>query len=191
MDGTGVSSAVLGRVFFGFLADSLMWELNAHTNRVARCYDGDGESRQAGPAQTTNEDTHMGWPLNDDGTVDWETVFEDPDIGLITYVQRARTLVALGQCAHVIVQSLFIRDEDGPYREAFNTMVDEIISGVEDKDADHARETLIKLIREIKANRIKHARNYLQSGATQDGERRDTDIDHTEALQALNEVSGA
>ena len=134
----------------------------------------------------------MSWPHKEDGTVDWDTVFEDPDIGLITYVEGARSLTALGQCAHVIVQSLFIRDQDGPYRDAFNTMVDEIIASADDKDTDHARETLLKLLREIKANRVKHAQNYLDTGGPEDSEeRRAQDVDHTEALQALKEMSGA
>lgn len=133
----------------------------------------------------------MSWPHKEDGTVDWDTVFEDPDIGLITYVERAKSLVALGQCAHVIVQSLFIRAEDGPYRDAFNKMVDEIISSSAEQDAEHARETLLKLIREIKANRAKHARHYLETGGPEGDERRGEAIDHTEALQALDEMSEA
>ena len=131
----------------------------------------------------------MSWPHKDDGTVDWDTVFNDPDIGLCTYVKRAHTLVALGQCAHVIVQSLFIRDEDGPYREAFNTMVDEIISSAEEKDAEHARDMLLKLIGEIKANRVKHAQRYLDEGGLEGDERRGENIDHTEAIQALKEMT--
>lgn len=130
----------------------------------------------------------MSWPHKDDGTVDWDTVFDDPDIGLTHFVARAKTVAALGQCAHVIVQSLFIRDEDGPHRNAFNVMVDEIIASVEDKDTEHARDVMIKLIGEIKSNRVRHAQHYLDNASEQD-ERRGEGIDHTEALQALKEMS--
>ncbi|HEY9163042.1 MAG TPA: hypothetical protein VIN57_00425, partial [Magnetovibrio sp.] len=77
----------------------------------------------------------MGWPHKDDGTVDWESVFEDPDIGLIGYMERAHTVPALAQCAHVIVQSLFIRTQDEACRKAFNIAIDELVRTGDSKDA--------------------------------------------------------
>lgn len=131
----------------------------------------------------------MSWPHKDDGTVDWETVFEDPEVGLATYVGRAHSPKALGQCAHVIVQSLFIREHDGDYRNAFNHMIDELIesSDVAD-DPPRAHDLVLKLVREFKANRIKHAERYIENGAAPRGEDeqcRRTEHDPTEALKAL------
>ncbi|MFC1673280.1 hypothetical protein ACFL12_03910 [Pseudomonadota bacterium] len=125
----------------------------------------------------------MSWPHQDDGTVDWETVFEDQDIGLVNYVQAARSIEALGRCAHVIVQSLFIRDGDDPYREAFNVAIDELVEKAETDD--HVREKLMHLVREVKANRIERAAHYIENGGD-DEQRRHEEDDATRALVALS-----
>lgn len=123
----------------------------------------------------------MSWPHQEDGTVDWETVFEDQDIGLVKYVEAARSIEALGRCAHVIVQSLFIRDGDEPYRDAFNTAIDELVEQA-DSD-DHVRDKLMHLVREVKANRVERAAHYIENG--NDEERRHDEDDPKAALAAL------
>ena len=80
----------------------------------------------------------MSWPRQDNGTVDWEAVFEDPDIGLKAYLKGAKTIMAIGQCAHVIVQSLFTREGDLAYRIAFIAAIDEVIKQYNDKTGKDA-----------------------------------------------------
>lgn len=127
----------------------------------------------------------MGWPHKEDGTVDWESVFEDKDIGLIGYMERAQTVPALAQCAHVIVQSLFIRAQDETARKAFNIAIDELMRT---HDSHHARNRILLLLREIKGNRIKYAQHFLD-GDDVDDERRRLDHDPVTVLKALHDVS--
>ena len=129
----------------------------------------------------------MSWPHKADGTIDWDIVFDDPDIGLVPYVQRAQSLEALGLCAHIIVHSLFIREQDAVHRAAFNHIIDELIESTGPDDEHRAHDLILKLILEIKANRVKHAQNYLNAGSPDpdaDTTRR-TEHDPTEALQSL------
>jgi hypothetical protein len=137
----------------------------------------------------------MSWPHKEDGTIDWNTVFDDPNVGLESLVGRAHSPEALSQCAHVIVHSLFIREEDAVYRKAFNHMIDELIQST-DKTHDSPRmhDLVLKLIHEIKANRIKHAQRYLDEGSAKGGnggrtgegaESRRAEHDPTDALRIL------
>ena len=130
----------------------------------------------------------MTWPHQDDGTVDWETVFDDEDTGLTKFAERARTTAALARCAHVIVQSLFIRDDDPPYREAFNVAIDELVED-ESQDDQHKRDKILKLIHEIKLNRVERAGVYIENGgADANGEERRLEADEpTKPLAVLKE----
>lgn len=133
----------------------------------------------------------MSWPHKDDGTIDWDTVFDDPDIGLVSFVGRAQSPKALGQCAHVIVHSLFIREEDVAHRKAFDHMIDELIQSTEEAhDLPRMHDLVLKLIHEIKSNRVKHAQRYIEEGVTEGGQDggeacRRADHDPTEALKLL------
>jgi len=124
----------------------------------------------------------MSWPHRDDGTVDWETVFEDEDIGLIAFIERAKTTQALEQCAHVIIQSLFIRDQDAPYRAAFDKAIDELAAS----NDDHTRDKILRLMREIKANRIERVKRYLEKGDHDEDRRNAKDVP-TAPLQTLQD----
>ena len=126
----------------------------------------------------------MGWPRQDNGTVDWESVFEDPDIGLKAYLKGAKTVMAIGQCAHVIVQSLFIREGDLAYRIAFSAAIDEVIHGA--KSEQQARDRLHRLASEIKENRILYAADFLGRDDAGDDNKRNA-ADPTDALKVLAE----
>lgn len=128
----------------------------------------------------------MTWPHQDDGTVDWETVFDDEDTGLTKFAERARTTAALARCAHVIVQSLFIRDDDPPYRDAFNASIDALVAD-EAQDEAHKRDKILHVIHEIKLNRIERAGVYIETGGPEDDERRHHEDDPTQPLNALKD----
>ncbi len=126
----------------------------------------------------------MSWPRQDNGTVDWEAVFEDPDIGLKAYLKGAKTIMAIGQCAHVIVQSLFTREGDLAYRIAFSAAIDEVIHSA--KSEQQARDRLDRLATEIKENRILYAADFLgRDDAPEDNKR--SAHDPTEVLKVLGE----
>jgi len=126
----------------------------------------------------------MGWPRQNDGTVDWDSIFEDPDIGLIAYLNAVETATALGQCAHVMVQSLFIRAEDMSHRMTFNAAIDEVIQTSDTEQ--QARERLVCLAHEIKANRITYALQFLDREKSGEDLRRNTE-DPADVLKVLKE----
>lgn len=128
----------------------------------------------------------MSWPHKEDGTIDWDVVFDDPDIGLVPYVERAQSLEALGLCAHIIVHSLFIREQDRVHRDAFNHMIDELIQSTEPADEQRTHDLVLTLVHDIKANRVKHAQNYLDADID-DAVSRRAEHDPTEVLKALEE----
>ena len=125
----------------------------------------------------------MSWPHREDGTVDWEAVFEDETTGLIHFVTATQSNEALARCAHVIVNSLFIREQDPPFRDAFTAAIDELLQSGDEQ----AREKLLKLIGEIKRNRVDRVERYLENGASNSDERRLDEEDPTEALKVLKE----
>ena len=134
----------------------------------------------------------MGWPTFADGTVDWVLVFEDPDTGLIPLIQRADTSDKLVSCVHLVVQSLFTRDEDGPVRKAYLTTLDTLIQRHLDLHPDSSEDlTLLKtnisaLLRSIKTDRIERARAFANGKterATEEERRAEIDL----ALKGLED----
>ncbi len=126
----------------------------------------------------------MSWPHREDGTVDWETVFEDEETGLIQFVESTRSPDALARCAHVIVNSLFIRKEDTQYRAAYDAAIDELVQ----TGGDDAREKLLKVIRAIEENRMERVKSYLDNGSASDEQERRLDEDKpTAPLDTLKE----
>jgi hypothetical protein len=123
----------------------------------------------------------MSWPTFADGTVDWVLVFEDPDTGLIPLIQRADTSEKLISCVHLVVQSLFTRDDDGPIRKAYLNSLDALIQRHEEAhpegggDLTLLRTNISALLRTIKTDRIERARAFSEGRTappTTDEERR-------------------
>ena len=119
----------------------------------------------------------MTWPAQADGTVDWVLVFEDSETGLIPLVERADTADKLLACVHVIVQSLFVRDEDKANRRAFLKNLEALIERHNDRhygdaaDLGFLRDNIAILLRSMKTDRIEKARAAAE-GATTEEERR-------------------
>ncbi|MCW8915564.1 MAG: hypothetical protein OQK24_06890 [Magnetovibrio sp.] len=125
----------------------------------------------------------MSWPHREDGTVDWETVFEDKETGLVGFVKATKSPEALARCAHVIVNSLFIRENDVSYRVAYDAAIDELIKN---KD-DQSRDKLLKVIHEIKHNRMERVKSYLDDKTSNSEERRLHEDDPTAPLEILQD----
>ena len=58
----------------------------------------------------------MGWPTFKDGTVDWKSVFNDPETGLIVMINNADTPEKLRACYHATINGLFSRKLDAEIR---------------------------------------------------------------------------
>ena len=68
----------------------------------------------------------MDWPKLPDGSIDWMTVFQAPDTGLIAQIAQATTSAQLKDCFAVIINALFSRKNDAEIREAFLTTSEEL-----------------------------------------------------------------
>lgn len=68
------------------------------------------------------------WPTLANGSVDWSTVFQHPESGLMVNVERADSIEKLQACMHVIVEALFSRDSDAVIRRSFLASIKELFS---------------------------------------------------------------
>jgi len=117
------------------------------------------------------------WPQTPDGVTDWEFVFEDTNEGFIPLVMMASSPVILKECATVIVQQLFTREDDGIHVMKYIIDLDEIIPEASEnytdvKLIDAMKSRTADLLREIKADRKKKADAYLQRKAAGGDKRR-------------------
>ncbi len=123
-----------------------------------------------------DEEYHSPWPQTADGVTDWESVFEDSKMGFIVLIRSAHTPGTLKDCATVVVQQLFTRDDDAMTVMKFiidleailpdsegNTFTEEEVAGMRDAVGD--------FLRTIKQDRIEKAQEYLAK-RSKDGERR-------------------
>jgi len=122
-------------------------------------------------------DTEDVWPLTDQGVTDWEFVFEDPYGGFIPLVEMANTPFVMKDCATVIIQQLFTRDDDAMNIMKFIIALNDIIPNDKemglDKDVLAAmRSDITALLRRIKRDRLKKAEIFLRRKAETDKERR-------------------
>ena len=106
----------------------------------------------------------MGWPKNEDGSVDWEFVFTNPETGFIPAVNNAKTAAALESCATVVIDSLFSRQGDEEYRQAYKAALNHIFLSLQgDENIKTIRARLVTMFHSIKENRITRALEYQQS----------------------------
>lgn len=102
------------------------------------------------------------WPQTPDGTTDWETVFEDPQGGLIPLISKAQSRQALRECARVVIQQLFTRKGDADDVARFTEQLDEALSDIDDEeDLGTVLASVILLLRNIKDERTEKARLYV------------------------------
>jgi len=99
-----------------------------------------------------------GFPKNPDGTIDWEIVFEAPDTGFLVLVQQARSLDGLSACTRVIIDQLFTRKNDEPERARLYQDLDGLLAGAD--SVDTARDSIVRLLRAIKQERLLKAAAY-------------------------------
>src|SRR3989338_7708463 len=99
--------------------------------------------------------TSADFPLSDIKLLDWETIFEGRDDGIIIMLESARSVGALRKCTHLIIQKLFTRKDDEPIRISYEKALDELLpdgiaavaGGAEFEDK---KNNIITLLRDIK-----------------------------------------
>ncbi len=128
----------------------------------------------------------MSWPKNDDGTVNWDSVFTDPKTGFIPTIDNAKSIDALESCATVVINSLFSRDDDEEYRTAYIAALNHIFLSLNgDEHIETIRARLVTMLHSIKENRISRAAEYQKAKKLHlDGEERRMSPD--DPLAAIN-----
>ncbi len=101
------------------------------------------------------EKSKPAWPRTPNGNIDWETVFEDPETGLIARVTRTRKPSTLRANTVAVIGKLYGKEETP---ETFA----QFVAGLEDTIPDHmsnddlalAAETITGIMRAIKNERM-------------------------------------
>ncbi len=117
------------------------------------------------------------WPQTAEGTTDWELVFEDEENGLIPLILTAHSTVILKECTTVIIQQLFIREDDSTNIMKFILKLNEVIPDDQEANTNKdwlksMRNDVVKLLREIKTDRMKKAEAFLARKARIEQDRR-------------------
>ncbi|MCW8916218.1 MAG: hypothetical protein OQK24_10240 [Magnetovibrio sp.] len=109
------------------------------------------------------------WPQTEDGTTDWEIVFEDPETGFIQLVAQSPSADILRQTTTVVIEKLFTRRGDEEEVVSLKAQLEAILTSGKDLDAQQTGVSF--LLRQIKDTRIEKARIYVErkrSGAAID-----------------------
>lgn len=102
------------------------------------------------------------WPQTPDGTIDWETVFEHPETGIIPALSAAHSKEALHKGTYVVIRQLFTRKNDEIQVANFLKELDVILGDVGgSEDLPQMRASILNLLRRIKDGRIQKAAEYV------------------------------
>jgi len=103
-----------------------------------------------------------GHPVLEDGTTNWEAVFEHEENGLIHLVNQTHDSDAIRQCAQLIIRKLFTRKNDQDEVVRLNKELDGILAKVESHGFEAAQKAVVTLLRRIKDERIRRARAFVE-----------------------------
>jgi hypothetical protein len=110
------------------------------------------------------------WPKTPAGTVDWETVFEHPETGLMAQIARAETPQALREQAIVIIKQLFSRKGDEADAAKLTGELTDLIADTMPADRlALVHYAVAATFREIKTFRQKKAAEYELAKANKSG----------------------
>ena len=106
------------------------------------------------------------WPKLPSGTIDWETVFEDPAKGLIPLISRAHTANALREMTILVIKKLYARKDDPAEVERFVVQFSEMLpDNTSDLAFPKILEAVISILRQVKDERIRIADEYTREKA--------------------------
>lgn len=113
------------------------------------------------PLQATENESDPAAAARASGAApDWESIFEDPEHGVISLIIRSRSPDSIRKSIDLIVSMLFARAGDAARRDAFSALLNDIAnaSDGDDETFDTIRHRLVKLLRGIKEDRVVRAR---------------------------------
>ncbi|MEQ8667204.1 MAG: hypothetical protein RIC16_15910 [Rhodospirillales bacterium] len=98
------------------------------------------------------------WPHTPDGKIDWETVFEHPETGLISLITRAPSAAALRKSTVFVIRSVYSEDESATelkyfVREIEGMLPDDLPPAMLPK----LSEAVASILRDIKLDRIRRS----------------------------------
>ncbi|MDP6788566.1 MAG: hypothetical protein QGI13_15720 [Rhodospirillales bacterium] len=129
----------------------------------------------------------MGWPTFEDGTVDWDKVFNDPETGLIAMVNNADTPKKLRACYHATINGLFFRESDDKIRKKYLYDLDKFFTIEQDeRHMAGLQRQITMLFTRIMQNRIERARTFVRM-KEKGNERRMPEDKPLEALEGLGD----
>lgn len=100
-------------------------------------------------------------PKNPGGSTDWETVFEDPETGLIPLIAQAHSASGLRECVIVVIKSLFTRKNDPSEVERFVAELTRIIpENTRGENLVLISKAVTGILRQIKEDRKAKAAEY-------------------------------
>jgi len=127
----------------------------------------------------------MGWPTFEDGTVDWKSVFNDPETGLIAMVNNADTPEKLRASYHATINGLFSRKLDAEIREKYLYELDKYFTIKQDeRHMVGLQRQISMLFEQIMHSRIERARIFLRIKEGRE-ERRMPEDNPLQALEVL------
>ena len=107
------------------------------------------------------------WPQTPEGVTDWESVFEDSKMGFIALIRSAQSAETLKDCATIVVQQLFSRDDDAMTVMKFILDLEEVMPDPNgapstSEELEDTRDAVTGFLRKIKEDRILKAAEYLE-----------------------------
>ena len=127
------------------------------------------------------------WPTLPNGSVDWASVFQHPENGLMANVERADSTEKLQACMHVIVEALFSRDSDADIRRSFLASIEELFTrGGGNLVSKKAKINL--LLSRIMYDREERAHLYAQQQANKQDGKTEQRLKKDDPLQALKQI---
>lgn len=126
---------------------------------------------------------------NIDGTQDWHTVFEDPENGLLSMIERCDTPDKLRACYNLSIDGLYSRYSDRETRDSYIEIIDELYENDPGQEQLLALKTKMRMIfQRIMHDRIVRANAFINS-FTNDSERRRSDDDLLQLVETLDPVA--
>ncbi|MBT3550179.1 MAG: hypothetical protein HOO19_16170 [Rhodospirillaceae bacterium] len=115
------------------------------------------------------------WPKTATGNIDWELLFEDPETGLVPYIEAATAPMTLRLNAVQVIQSLFTRKDDEGEIERLSEEINELIpDDMPENRFPVIAGAVVQAMREIKNYRIRKAEEFdaqKEEGSERRGER--------------------
>lgn len=100
-------------------------------------------------------------PRNEDGTVNWTVVFNDPDRGILAGISKATTKEHLSGLVAQIAPLLYQRKNDAKARAAFTAKMNEVVTAADEIGFDATRDRLRNAMVAERDRRIAEAKKYL------------------------------